>query len=128
LVTDEVPRIASTLLLTGLFLPVVLLFDAVLMWPRHPILAPVLIAFAPIACIFIVRDLSTKLSHDGVSQLTWRGRVYLGWNAVGAVRRRTNSIIVYGAAARVVIAFQKFYDSGATVRFIDSQLPRHLRE
>jgi len=124
--TDDAPKIASSLVRSDLFLPVLLFFDGILMLPHYT--AILMIAFCPVAGFFVARDLSTKLTSDGVSQLTWRGRVHLGWEAVLAVKRKANSIVLHGATARIVIAYQRFYDSGATVRFVDSHLPRNLRE
>jgi hypothetical protein len=125
-VTDIVPRVASTLVRNDLFLPFLFLIDGILMWPRF--MAIPMILFCPIACLFVIRDLSTELSPDGVSQLTWRGRVYVGWDAVEDVKRNANSIVVHAPTGRVVIAYQKFSDSGATVRFVNAHLPRNLRE
>jgi hypothetical protein len=82
---------------------------------------------ASILILFKIRNVSTRVTAAGVSQLTLRGRVHLSWNEVTQVTRTPLALTLTGAKRRVVVSVEEFADSAATVAYIESHLPANLR-
>jgi len=127
--TDDVPQIASTLERTKLLLPLCLML---LQWPlmvQRPNPFGLLLF---LGCLYttvnVARILSTHLTAAGISQFTWRGRVQMRWEDVTAVSRRNRSILLSSGERSVSVPTESFYDTRAAVDYLDSHLPRHLRQ
>jgi hypothetical protein len=125
--TDDTPKIASTLESARLVVPGLVFFESLLMWQRNHLVALAFMLAALALCLFRIRILSTQVSAAGVSQLTWRGRIQLRWDEVMAVTRKPRSIVLAGAGGSVVVPIDSFHDTAAAVQFINSHLPAQLR-
>ncbi len=82
---------------------------------------------ASVLILFKIRNVSTRVTEAGVSQLTWRGRIHLSWNEVTQVTRRPLSFTLAGAKRRVVVSVEEFADSAAAISYMESHLPSNLR-
>lgn len=82
---------------------------------------------ALVLVLFKIRNVSTRVTEAGVSQLTWRGRVHLSWNEVTHVTRSPLSFTLAGAERRVVVSVEEFADSAAAISYMESHLPPNLR-
>jgi hypothetical protein len=126
--TEEVPRIAATLVRTEFAGPIALVFALFFSWPRHYAFSAASLVFCVVVCLFTIRDLSTRLTPRSVSQWTWRGRIVLDWEAVERIDRTARSVTLSGGAGRIVIPLERFSDAGATMQFIAAHLPERLRQ
>ncbi len=86
--TDDAPKIASTLERTKLFMATCLIFLQVpLMFQRvNPFAVPLLLGSVYIS-LNVMRILSTQVTAVGVSQFTWRGRIQMRWEEVTAITK-----------------------------------------
>lgn len=82
---------------------------------------------ATILILLKVRNVSTRVTEAGVSQLTLRGRVHLSWNEVTQVTRAPLSWTLAGAKRRVVVSVEEFADSAAAMAYMESHIPSNLR-
>jgi hypothetical protein len=82
---------------------------------------------ATVLMLLKLRNVSTRVSEAGVSQLTLRGRVHLSWNEVTQVTRAPLSLTLAGAKRRVVVSVEEFADSAAAISYVESHLPSNLR-
>jgi len=82
---------------------------------------------ASVLIVFKIRNVSTRLTEAGVSQLTWRGRVHVSWSEITQVTRNPLSVTLSAAKGRLVVSVEEFADSAAAVAYIDSHLPSNLR-
>ncbi len=74
-----------------------------------------------------IRNVSTRVTEAGVSQLTLRGRVHLSWNEVTQVTRAPLSLTLASAKRRVVVSVEEFADSAAVISYMESHIPSNLR-
>jgi hypothetical protein len=74
-----------------------------------------------------LRNVSTRVTETGVSQLTLRGRVHLSWTEVTQVTRAPLSLTLAGAKRRVVVSLEEFADSAAAISYVESHIPSNLR-
>lgn len=125
--TDDTPKIASTLESARLVGTSLIFMQALFMWQRNYLFALAFMLGALALCLFQIRVLSTQLTAAGLSQLTWRGRIQLRWDEVLAVTRKPRSITLAGACGSVIVPIESFYDTTAAVQFINSHLPTQLR-
>jgi hypothetical protein len=77
--------------------------------------------------LFKIRNVSTRVTESGVSQLTLRGRVHLSWNEVTRVTRAPLSLTLAGAKRCVVVSVEEFADSAAVISYVESHIPSNLR-
>jgi hypothetical protein len=82
---------------------------------------------ATVLILLKLRNVSTRVSEAGVSQLTLRGRVHLSWNEVTQVTRQPLSLTLAGAKRRVVVSVEEFADSAAAIYYMESHIPSNLR-
>jgi hypothetical protein len=127
--TDDAPKIASTLERTKLFM------GASLMCLQVPLILErtnpfgVLIFLGGLSmALDAIRVLSTQVTALCVSQLTWRGRIQMRWVDITTVTRRNRSIVLTSSHGRIVVPTESFYDTRAAVDFLDSHLPEKLRQ
>jgi hypothetical protein len=125
--TDDAPRIAVGMEWPRLFIAATLLVQVPQVWGRKDVFGVVLLLVALWSILTALRVLTTKVSADGISQLTWRGPVMLRWEDVIAVDRRKRSTVLTSAAGSVVVSPASFYDTQDAVAYIDSHLPASLR-
>ncbi len=127
--TDEAPRIASTLERTKLFMATCLIFLQVpLMLHRMNPFGVTLLLGSLYMSLNVMRILSTQVTAVGVSQLTWRGRIRMRWEDVTTITRRRRSIVLTSIDGSVLVPTESFYDTQAAVDYFDSHLPKHLRK
>jgi hypothetical protein len=128
--TDDAPKIASTLERTKLFMAACLMFlQAPLIFQRqnpNPF-AALMFLYAIYIGLNVLRNLSTQVTGVGISQLTWRGRVQMRWEDVTTITRRNRSLVLTGVEGTVIVPTESFYDTQAAVDYLDSHLPKHLR-
>jgi hypothetical protein len=74
-----------------------------------------------------IRNVSTRVTEAGISQLTLRGRIHLSWNEVTQVTRAPLSLTLTSAKRRVVVSVEEFADSAAVISYVESHLPSNLR-
>ncbi len=74
-----------------------------------------------------IRNVSTRVTEAGISQLTFRGRIHLSWNEVTQVTRAPLSLTLTSAKRRVVVSVEEFADSAAVISYVESHLPSNLR-
>ncbi len=74
-----------------------------------------------------LRNISTRVTEEGVSQLTLCGRVHLSWNEVTQVTRGPLSLTLTGPKGRVVVSVEEFADSAAAISYLESHIPSNLR-
>lgn len=82
---------------------------------------------ATVLILLKLRDVSTRVTEAGVSQLTLRGRVHLSWHEVTQVTRTPLSLTLAGAKRRVVVSVEEFADSTAAKSYMESHIPSNLR-
>jgi hypothetical protein len=124
--TDDPPKIASTLELARLGATSFLFFQALLMWQRNHLFAVVTIVGGIAISLILVRRITTELTEVGLSQVTWRGRASLRWRDATEVRRGRNSITVAGSSAVIVLHLESFCDTNVALRYLETHLPRNL--
>jgi len=121
------PKIIFPLGFEGLILGFLLIAGC--LWLRA--LGNPLAIFSTIGAAFLIllkiRNLSTRVTEAGVSQLTLRGRVHLSWNEVTQVTRRPLSFTLAGNKRRVVVSVEEFADSAAAISYMESHIPENLR-
>ena len=84
-------------------------------------------AFGAIVLILLkLRNVSTRITEVGVSQLTLRGRIHLSWNEVTQVTRAPLSLTLVGDKSRVVVSVEEFADSTAAMSYMESHIPSNL--
>ena len=126
--TDDAPRIASSLERSKLFMAACLMFfEAPLMFGRSDPFAVVMFLGGLYMSLDVVRVLSTRVSSAGISQITSRGRIHMPWDEVTAVTRRKRSIVLTSDQGRVDVPTESFYDTRAAVDYLESHLPSRLR-
>jgi hypothetical protein len=74
-----------------------------------------------------LRNVSTRVTEEGVSQLSLRGRDHLSWNEVTQVARTPLSLTLVGANKRMVVSVEEFADSAGAKSYIESHIPSNLR-
>jgi len=122
---DDAPRIASTLERTKLFTVTCIIFlQAPLMFQRFNPFGALLFLGCLYTTVNVVRVLSTQVSAEGISQLTWRGRIQVRWDDVTAVSRRNRSIVLTSSSGSVTVPTESFYDTQAAVGYLDAHLPK----
>jgi hypothetical protein len=127
--TEDAPKIASTLEWTKLFMAACLIFLQVpLMFQRINPFGILLLLGSLYMSLNVARVLSTHVTAAGISQLTWRGRIQILWSDVTAVTRRNRSIVLTSSNGSVTVPIESFYDSNAAVEYFNSHLPKHLGE
>lgn len=127
--TEDTPRIASTLERTKLFMAACLmLFEAPLIFHRKDSLGLLIFMGALFMSLHVVRVLSTQVSAVGISQLTWCGRIQMRWEDVTAVDRRDRSIVLTSDAGSVIVHTESFYDTQAAMKYLDAHLPNEFRQ
>jgi hypothetical protein len=127
--TDDPPKIASTLERTKLFTGACLIFlQAPLMFQRKEPFGALVLLLGLYISLDVARVLSTQMTAVGISQLTWRGRIQMRWEDVTAVTRRNRSLVLSGINGTVIVPTESFYDTQAAVDYLDSHLPKHLRQ
>jgi len=77
---------------------------------------------ATVLILLKLRNVSTRVTEAGVSQLTLRGRVHLSWNEVTQVTRTPLSFTLAGAKRRVVVSVEEFADSAAAISYMESHI------
>ena len=82
---------------------------------------------ASVLVLLKIRNISTRVTEAGVSQLTLRGRVHLSWSEVTQVTRSPLSFTLAGTKRRLVVSVEEFADSAATISYMESHLPSKLR-
>ncbi len=82
---------------------------------------------ATVLILLKLRNVSTRVTEAGVSQLSLRGRVHLSWNEVTQVTRAPLSLTLAGAKRRVVVSVEDFADSDAAISYIEHHIPSNLR-
>jgi len=82
---------------------------------------------ASVLILLKIRNVSTRVTEEGVSQLTFRGRVHLSWSEVTQVTRTPLSFTLAGAERRLVVSVEEFADSAAAISYMESHLPSKLR-
>jgi hypothetical protein len=127
--TDDAPKIASTLERTKLFMGASLMCLQVPQIIERTNPFGVLIYLGGLYMILdTVRGLSTQVTASNISQLTWRGRIKMRWGDITSVTRRNRSIVLTAAHGRIVVPTESFYDTRAAVDYLDSHLPAKLRQ
>jgi hypothetical protein len=124
---DAPPRIAARIEFAHAFVAVTLIVEALVIWPGQRVSATLWILGALAILFVVLRRISTTLTDEGVSQLTWRGRVDLQWRDIQSIERAAKTVTVTGAGGSVVLPIESYYDSAAALRFLDAHLPAHLR-
>lgn len=66
---------------------------------------------------------STRVSRDGVTQLTWHGRVSLAWTEITAAKRNRWGVTLTGPSGSVRVAVDAFECTDDAVQYIGSHLP-----
>ncbi len=82
------------------------------------------------ACFLIllkIRNISTRVTEAGVSQLTLRGRVHLSWDEITQVTRSPLSLTLASTKRRVVVSVEEFADSASVISYMESHIPSNLR-
>jgi hypothetical protein len=126
--TDDAPKIASTLERTKLFMAAIILLQALLNWSLgHYALGAALFFGGLLISLSTARVLSTQVSSNGVSQLTWRGFIRMRWDDVATVTRRNRSIVLTSLDGTIVVPTESFLDTQSAVQYLDRHLPRRLR-
>jgi hypothetical protein len=127
-VTDDAPKIASTLERTRLFMAALNLVQALLHWSLgHYAIGAALFLGGLLITLRAARILSTQVSSADVSQLTWRGRIRVPWDDVTTVTRRKRSIVLTSLDGSVVVEPEGFCDTQGAVEYLDRHLPYRLR-
>lgn len=127
--TEDAPRIAATLERTKLFVGAsLMLLQAPLMFQRNNSLAAVMFLLGLLSCLSVARVLSTQVSAVGITQLTWRGRLRMRWEEVTGVVRRQRDLVLRSSKGSIVVPTQSFYDTPAAVAYVESHLPKSLRQ
>ncbi len=124
-VPESEPRIVYPLLVPDAAIAAIMIVDGLILARNHWVGA----AYAVGGLFFglrFVRDLSTRVTAVGVTQLTWRGRRRLNWADVTGVVRKPRSVLVSGNAGSIVLPIESFSDSNETLRFIHERLPPEL--
>lgn len=123
--TERTPRIVYPLLVPDASIAAIMIVDGLILARNHWVGA----AYAVGGLFFglrFIRDLSTRVTGVGVTQLTWRGRLRLNWVDVTGVVRKPRSVLLSGAGGSIVLPIESFSDSNETMRFIYSRLPPEL--
>ncbi len=127
--TDDAPKIASTLERTKLLMSACLMcLQAPLMFQRKDPFGALICLGALYISLDAVRVLSTQVTAVGISQLTWRGRFRMRWEDVTSISKRNRSIVLTSVDGSVVVPTESFYDTQAAVDYLESHLPTHLRQ
>jgi hypothetical protein len=82
---------------------------------------------ASVLMMLKIRNVSTRVTEAGVSQLTLRGRLHLSWNEVTQVTRAPLSLTLASAKGRVVVSVEEFADSAAVISYVESHIPANIR-
>jgi hypothetical protein len=82
---------------------------------------------ATVLILLKLRNVSTRVTEAGVSQLTLRGRVYLSWNEITQVTRAPLSLTLAGAKKRVVVSVEEYADSAAAITYMESHILSNVR-
>jgi hypothetical protein len=76
----------------------------------------------------VVRSFGTRLTDQGVSFLTWRGRAFLSWARVETVEVNGYEIVLKGDGLRALVNTASFSDPDSVGPFIYNCLPKHVRD
>lgn len=93
---------------------------------------PVFLAVSIVGWLFIsaglLRILTTKLTNEGFSQSTLRGRKYIAWAEVEQVSQNEGRCWVTGRGLKLLLRPGLFEDPDAALTFIEERLPAgHVR-
>jgi hypothetical protein len=120
------PKVASTLV-AGLYSAVgVLLLWVSVRIGSLPLLIAVLFLCA-VLLVVLLPAVSTQLSSDGISQLSWRGRVHLAWHEVDTATVQSRAIVLLGGGRRFSVPLIFFSDARAAFDFVRAHLPPRVR-
>jgi len=94
---------------------------------RNPVFLLMSVVTWPLICVGLLRTLTTRLTHEGASQMTLRGRRHLAWTEVVEVSRNGRAYWLKGNGQKLFLWLALFEDSDAAYAFVEEHLPTSAR-
>jgi len=126
---DRIPQVSR--LWTAIVLGALLVLFAWLLWQEvagtRAVLAVALLGVTGLLLVMALCAFTTRLTHDGMSQVTLRGRVTIRWCDVRHAELKGFSLHVATDSRRAIVPLACFPDFDAGLEWIMNRLPPNLR-